>query len=71
MLCVSNEHRLIASSRVFEFESSTRLAKIRFESEFLTRVFKSSQKVRFKYSSRVRRLRSSINLKFLIRLVKT
>ncbi len=63
--------RLIASSRVLKFELSIQLVKIQFKSEFLTQVFESSRDVRLKYSSRVRELKSSIDLKFSIRLVKT
>ncbi len=63
--------RLIASSQVIEIESSSRLVKTRFESEFLTWVFELNQDVRLKYLSRVRELKSSIDSKFSIRLVKT
>ena len=40
-----NMHRLIASSWVIEIESSFRLVKTWFESEFLTWVFEFSQKI--------------------------
>ncbi len=63
--------RLITSSRVLKFKSSTWLVKTRFESEFLTQVFKLNQKIQLKYLSQVRRLRSSIDLKFSTRFVKT
>jgi len=41
--------RLIASSWVIEFESSSQLVKTRFESKILTQVFESSQRVDMKY----------------------
>ena len=63
--------RLIASSWIIEIESSFWLVKTRFESEFLIRVFKLNQDVRFKYLSWVRELKSSIDSEFSIRLVKT
>ncbi len=65
------EFRLIASSWVLEFELSTWLVKTRFESEFLIQVFELSRNVQFKYSSWIRELKLSINLKFSTRLVKT
>jgi len=64
-------NRLITSSRVLEFKSSTRLVKTWFKSEFLTQVFKLSQKIQFEYLSWVRRLKLSIDSKFSIRLIKT
>ena len=63
--------RLIASSRVLEFKSSTQLVKTWFKSEFLTWVFKSSRDVQLEYLSWVRELKSSIDSKFSTRLVKT
>ncbi len=65
------QDRLIASSWVIEIELSFRLVKTRFKSEFLTWVFKSNWDVRSEYLNWVRELKSSINLKFSIRLVKT
>ena len=63
--------KLIASSWIIEIESSSRFVKTRFKSEFLTWVFKLNQDVWLKYLSQVRKLKSSIDLKFSIRLVKT
>ncbi len=67
----SHVFKLITSSRVLEFESSTRLIKTQFESEFLTWVFELSWDVQLKYSSRVRELKLSIDSKFSTWLVKT
>jgi len=41
--------RLVASSRVIEFELDSRLVKTQFESKILTQVFGSSQRVDMKY----------------------
>jgi hypothetical protein len=41
--------RLVASSRVIEFELDSRLVKTQFESKILTQVFESSQRVDMKY----------------------
>ena len=63
--------RLIALSWIIEVESSSRLVKTWFKSEFLTWVFELNQDVRLEYSSWIKELKSSIDLKFSTRLVKT
>ncbi len=68
---LNNVNKLIALSWIIEIKSSSRLIKTWFESEFLTWVFKSSQKIRLEYLSWVRRLRLSIDLKFSTWFVKT
>ncbi len=57
------ENKLIASSWVIKIESSSRLVKTQFKSEFLTQVFKLSQNSWLKYLSWVRRFNSSNQVK--------
>ncbi len=68
---VENMQKLIMLNWIIKIESSFQLVKTWFESEFLTWVFKSSQNSWLNYLSWVRRLRSSIDLKFSIWLIKT
>jgi len=54
--------RLIASSRVLKFESSTRLEKCRVELNFFWKSVELNWEVEFKHSSRVEKLDSIIRL---------
>ncbi len=65
------DDKLITSSWIIEIELSFQLVKTWFESEFLTWVFESSQKIQLKQLSWIKELKSSIDLKFSIQLVKT
>ena len=65
-----NRDRLIASSRVLEFESGTRLEKCRVELEFFWKSVESSWEVEFEHSSRIEKLDSTIRFENSIRFDK-
>ncbi len=62
--------RLIASGRVFEFESSTRLEKCRVGLKFFWKSVGSSWEVEFEHSNRVEKLDPTIRPENSIRLDK-
>ncbi len=66
----THKSRLIASSWVFKFESSTRLEKCRVELNFFWKSVESSWEVEFEHSSRIEKLDSITRFENSIRLDK-